>query len=58
MSGKRKWWRNVIKYWGGGIVLVVDDDVLIKQVGILARKTLVGKFLGRRVGMDSLNQSI
>jgi hypothetical protein len=48
----------VIKYWGGGISLVVSKDIQVEQIGLLAGNTLVGKFLGHRVSMACLNKRI
>jgi hypothetical protein len=51
----RKKQRKVIKSQGKGISLVVGKDVRVEQVVSLLDKTLVGKILGRKMGLDSLN---
>jgi hypothetical protein len=45
----------VINSRGGGISLVVGDDLGVNQIRLLLGKTIVGKFLGRRVSMGVLN---
>lgn len=54
-SNKRKK-RQVIKSWGNYVSLVVvGEDVRVEQVGALSRKTLVGKFLGRKMNVYILS---
>jgi len=36
----------VIKSKGGGISLVVGEDIQVEKIGLLVGRTLVGKFLG------------
>eukprot|EP01018_Ginkgo_biloba_P002298 Gb_28324 [translate_table: standard] len=50
--GQKK--RRVIKSHGGGISLVVREDIRFDQIGLLEGKTLVGKFLGRWVSLSTL----
>jgi len=49
----KKWWK-VVKSWGSWVSLVVDEDVGINHILDLARNTLVGKFMGRRVTLEYL----
>jgi hypothetical protein len=54
--GKKKW--KMIKSQGGGICLIVCIYIQVEQIGLLVAKSLVGKFLGRRVSIVCLNEWI
>lgn len=56
MDGQGKKKQKVSKFQGGGISLVVRKDIQVEQIGLLARKTLVGKFLDCRVPIVRLNE--
>eukprot|EP01018_Ginkgo_biloba_P003692 Gb_00828 [translate_table: standard] len=53
LHGKKKF--KVIKSCGGGISLIIGEDIRVDQIGILKGKTLVGKLLGQRVSITNLN---
>ena len=54
---KRKW--KVVRSRGGGVPLVVGEDLCVDQILDFSGKNLVGKFIGRRIGnMEQLCRSI
>lgn len=55
MEVKIKKRHRVVKSQGGGVALVVGENFRLEQILDLNEKTLVGKYLGKRVSMEQLN---
>jgi len=49
---KIKW--KVVRSRGGGVSLVVGEDLCVDGILFLSGKTLVGKFIGNMIGMEQL----
>ena len=50
--------KKVIKSRVSDNTLVAKKEIQVEQIGLLLGKTLMGKFLGRKMRNDSLNQWI